>query len=428
MNNNIEVLLLNVLFIIVPILLYQLFWIDRDKGNHKVKKVIPILFASGSVILCLGFPVVFAPGFTFDLRHVPLLLGTLYGGFRYGIILFLTIAFYRLFIGGEGVYINYFVISSIILTGLFLRTFYLKIGLSFKVLLASLMSIVSASMVFFLFFIFYKNEAASITLVESLFPYALIQGLTTALTIYLIEAIRRNILIREQAIQTEKAQVVSQLAASISHEVRNPLTVVKGFLQLLQSDDVSTEKRKNYVNLSLSELNRAETIINDFLSFAKPSTKKMTQINIIDEMKHVQNILSPYALMNHVQIKLDSSGKYSFIGDQQSFRQCLINMGKNSIEAMPQGGTLHFVVSGLNDTILIDIKDTGEGMTSDQIEKLGTPYFSTKEKGTGLGMTVVFSVIESLGGQINVKSELGEGTCFTVRLPAVTTLANQKIN
>ncbi|HEY4551451.1 MAG TPA: ATP-binding protein, partial [Bacillus sp. (in: firmicutes)] len=105
------------------------------------------------------------------------------------------------------------------------------------------------------------------------------------------------------------------------------------------------------------------------------------------------------------------------IGEKKKFQQCLINILKNGIESMPDNGHLQIRQSVTNDMIKIDIRDEGKGMTQEQINRLGEPYFTTKEKGTGLGMMVSYSIIKSMNGTIKVTSEYGKGTCFTLKLP-----------
>ena len=242
------------------------------------------------------------------------------------------------------------------------------------------------------------------------------------------EGIRTYSSLLQNLIKAEKLQMVSHLAASISHEVRNPLTVSRGFIQLL-SDDTSPEKRKEFVSIALKELDRATDIINDYLTFAKPAIEKNEKININEEIQQAINVICPLATMNGVEIeqKIDDPEQNQFmsIGERKKFQQCLINVMKNGIESMKsKGGKLQIHLSGFEDTVKIEISDQGVGMSQEQINRLGQPYFSTKETGTGLGMMVSYSIIKGMNGTIDVSSELGKGTCFRLTLPAF----QQKIN
>ena len=212
--------------------------------------------------------------------------------------------------------------------------------------------------------------------------------------------------------------MVGHLAASISHEVRNPLTVSRGFIQLL-SEDISAQSRKEYAEIALMELDRATEVINDYLTFAKPTLEKEEKVNIHEEIQHAVNVITPLATMNGVQLSLSllEQEQYFTKGERKKFQQCLINILKNGIESMEDGGNLRIEQGVTDNMIIIKIRDEGKGMTQEQINRLGEPYFTTKEKGTGLGMMVSYSIIKGMKGTIKVSSEYGKGTCFTLKLP-----------
>lgn len=222
--------------------------------------------------------------------------------------------------------------------------------------------------------------------------------------------------LRENELRMEKLDAVSQLAASISHEVRNPLTVTRGFLQLLLRTPVSDIQR-SYVELALSELDRAGGIITDYLTFAKPDIETVEVFEVEEELKHVVSFVTPLANMQLVDIGV-VSGRGSLIsGEKAKFRQCILNLMKNGIEAMPMGGTMRIGVSRGVGHAVISIEDTGLGMDEEQVSRLGTPYYSTKEKGTGLGMMVVFSLVHAMKGHVEVISARNSGTTFKLRFP-----------
>ena len=232
------------------------------------------------------------------------------------------------------------------------------------------------------------------------------------------EGIQKNLQVLQKLIKAEKLQTVSHLAASISHEVRNPLTVARGFIQLL-SEDISTHSRKDYADIAIKELDRATEVINDYLTFAKPTLEKEEKINVNEEIQHAVNVITPLATMNGVQVKLSLLEHHLCFtkGERKKFQQCLINILKNGIESMENNGELQILQTYTNDIIQIDILDQGKGMTQEQINRLGEPYFTTKEKGTGLGMMVSYSIIRGMNGTIDVTSESEKGTRFTLKLP-----------
>ena len=152
----------------------------------------------------------------------------------------------------------------------------------------------------------------------------------------LLEVILTNFQVLQNLVKAEKLQTVSHLAASISHEVRNPLTASRGFIQML-SDDISTSSRKQYVEIALQELDRATEVINDYLTFAKPTLDTNETINISKEIQHAVNVIMPLANMNAIQIHVSllPYDHYFVKGERKKFQQCLINILKNGIESMP---------------------------------------------------------------------------------------------
>jgi PAS domain S-box-containing protein len=215
-------------------------------------------------------------------------------------------------------------------------------------------------------------------------------------------------------------KTVSQMAASISHEVRNPLTVVKGFNQLLRNQNLTEEQKNLYIQLSLEELDRAESIITDYLTFAKPAIEHLETLELSKELDYIVHVLNPYATMGNIVIQLEKEKEpLHILGESRELRQSLLNIMKNGIESMEPGGRLSIHVKKIKENAVITIRDTGKGMSAEQIEQLGTPYYSTKDKGTGLGTMVAFSIIKAMKSEINVDSEIGKGTCFTISIPLV---------
>lgn len=224
----------------------------------------------------------------------------------------------------------------------------------------------------------------------------------------------------------ERQYIIGQLAASVAHEVRNPMTVVHGFLQLLHESngEESISEHKHFLKIMLTELERAHVIINDYLSLAKPQAEKIENLNIVEEVAVITETLNPFALLKGVSIKTDLK-KSSFIkGNQGGFRQVLINIIKNGIEATTSGGTLNIQTFCDNERVYIKISDNGIGMSNDQLKDLGLPFYSLKEKGTGLGLTVCYSIVKAMGGKIEVESKLNLGTTFTLSFPQLNELYN----
>lgn len=217
--------------------------------------------------------------------------------------------------------------------------------------------------------------------------------------------------------RSEKMEIISELAASVAHEVRNPLQVTRGFLQLLAAKQNSADKV--YLSMALEELDRASGIITDFLTFAKPEVGKVATLNILDEFLHIEGILVPMANLQGGKISVHIPKDLYIKGNSSKFKQASINIIKNSIEALHGEGEIQVWAYEKDDHVYIHIKDTGEGMEPEVLARLGEPYFSNKTKGTGLGLMVTFRIIEVMGGTLAFKSEKGAGTEAIIRFPSV---------
>jgi two-component system sporulation sensor kinase B len=175
------------------------------------------------------------------------------------------------------------------------------------------------------------------------------------------------------------------------------------------------------------ELVSAERVIQDYLTFAKPSLEKLEELNVKSELRQIINILQPLANQNSVQIITDFSVIGFIKGDNQKFRQCFVNVLKNGIESMPNGGFLNISTKFNKNYVTIKVKDSGVGMTGDQLQRLGEPFYSTKGKnGTGLGMMVVYSIVRAMDGTISVESEVGKGTTLLFKFPTVPIMMNNQ--
>ncbi|MGM7700767.1 ATP-binding protein [Pseudalkalibacillus sp. Hm43] len=239
----------------------------------------------------------------------------------------------------------------------------------------------------------------------------------------LVQVIMQDITDRKetekQLMQSEKLSVMGELATGIVHEVRNPLTILKGFLKIM--DKETSPKGKEYIKIMLGELDRINTIANDLLYFSKPHDSNIHPHNIVRIIQEVIFLLDTSAFRKRISIHIHSEEDHiEVVGDEVQLKQAFINFIKNAIEATSQEGHISVHIDkGLKD-ISISIMDTGCGMTGEQLEKLGTSFYSTKENGTGLGLMVTYNIIKNHHGHVTVGSTVGQGTTFTVRLPIST--------
>ncbi|MEK5447930.1 sensor histidine kinase [Paenibacillus sp. FSL R7-0331] len=216
--------------------------------------------------------------------------------------------------------------------------------------------------------------------------------------------------------RSEKMEIISELAASVAHEVRNPLQVTRGFLQIL--GERSASKEKEYLNMAMQELDRASVIITDFLTFAKPGMEEVDVFEVSGELRHVAGILVPLANLQGGTMELHLQDELFVLGSPAKFKQAFINLIKNSVEALQEDGLIKVSAWKSGQHIIISVEDNGEGMKLSELARLGEPFYSNKTKGTGLGLMVSFRIIEAMNGAIHFYSKKGQGTEVVVKLPA----------
>ncbi|MBP1993554.1 CheR family methyltransferase [Paenibacillus eucommiae] len=214
--------------------------------------------------------------------------------------------------------------------------------------------------------------------------------------------------------KTDMLSAVGQLAAGIAHEIRNPLTALKGFTKLLEP---STDK-KNYLQIMSSELDRIETVISELLLLARPPEQQFALQDITQILQDVVMLLETQAILKNVEIVTKFVAMIPLVNCvENQLKQVFINILKNGIESMPQGGIL-LVKVRLNEdkAISISFSDQGIGIPKKTLTKLGQPFYTTKENGTGLGLMVSYKIIANHQGTISIKSTLGKGTTVTIVL------------
>ena len=218
--------------------------------------------------------------------------------------------------------------------------------------------------------------------------------------------------------RAEKMNAIGQLAASVAHEIRNPMTVVKGFLQIFLAKEQMSDEERMYIRLMIDEMNRAETIINDYLSMAKPDLEQTERINGKELAEKAMDLMNSYAMMaKNITMTASRIEEIEIKGNKSELQQVLINMLKNGIEAMKDGGQLSLSLYQEGPFGVFKVSDTGIGMTQDELKRLGTAFYSLKEKGTGMGLTVCYQIVERMKGKIEVESEKGVGTTFRIYVP-----------
>lgn len=213
--------------------------------------------------------------------------------------------------------------------------------------------------------------------------------------------------------KTEKLSLVGELAAGIAHEIRNPLTTIRGFVQIL--DHFSEEKKYLYSKTILEEIDRINFIVSEFMVFAKPHSIEFKACSLFDIIRNVVHLLNAESTMKNVEITEAYHQNDIYIyGEKNQLTQVFLNMLKNAIDALPNGGKINISSSLNEENVIISIQDNGIGMSSEQVSKIGEPFYTLKENGNGLGLMVSYKIIENHRGRITVESEINKGTTFHI--------------
>ncbi|WP_066059700.1 response regulator [Robertmurraya korlensis] len=222
---------------------------------------------------------------------------------------------------------------------------------------------------------------------------------------------------REFIKESEKLTVVGELAAGIAHEIRNPLTSLRGFTQLLE---FQTDLKSEYLPIMITEIDRINTIVGELLLLAKPNKVDFREVELLELLETIVTFMSAQANLHGVTISLETTINKPILtfGLENKLKQVFVNIFKNSIEAMPDGGMITVHLTKRNEKVHIEFIDQGKGIPSEVLEKIGQPFFTTKEEGTGLGIMVCRSIIESHKGVMNIESEVGKGTKVEIILDA----------
>lgn len=244
--------------------------------------------------------------------------------------------------------------------------------------------------------------------------------------IFVFQDITKIIEMEEQVRRQERLATVGGLAAGIAHEIRNPLASLSGSIQVLRGEMELTEDNKRLMDIVVRETDRLNTIITEFLEYARPKTTHTEQIELRSMLDETIMLLkNSRDFHDTIQITRDIEPRILLKGDTQRLRQVFWNLLINACQAMPNGGTIAItamLVSSENKDVPmceIIISDTGQGIAQEYLDKIFDPFYTTKVGGTGLGLAIAYRIIEEHRGSITVLSEPEKGTQFFIRLPVV---------
>jgi len=223
----------------------------------------------------------------------------------------------------------------------------------------------------------------------------------------------------------EKLASLGMLAAGVAHEIRNPLTAIKAWLFIQQKHLQPGTPEHDDAELIGSEINRLERIVHDFLLFARPSEPQLNTVPAEQPLKEIQNLLQPEFEKSNIRITLETASNALIRIDTQQFKQVLLNLAKNAADSIGRDGTIILrsrldgrrLGDGHEESVVLEVADTGQGIPPEVAKRLFDPFFTTKESGTGLGLSIAARIVEKHGGLLQYQTQVNRGTTFGIVLP-----------
>ena len=238
--------------------------------------------------------------------------------------------------------------------------------------------------------------------------------------VFISRDITEKIKLEQYRENNEKLAILGDVAAGFAHEIRNPLTSIKGFVNLLARDEGETEgeTENSYHKIIEEELTKIEEVVDGFISLAKPEAGDVSEVSLLKLVKNAISVLTPQASSKNIRININSQLKTIVIRCQRNqMKQVFINILKNAVEAIEQDGQINVILEEQKNEVCIVIHDNGIGIEEERLERIGVPFYTNKEKGIGLGMTVSNKIISEHQGRLKIESQPGEGTRVVIHLP-----------
>ena len=226
---------------------------------------------------------------------------------------------------------------------------------------------------------------------------------------------------REEQHHLEMARLESlaklgEMGAMLAHEIRNPLAGIKGFAQVIEKKP-REERNSDFARRIVAETRRLEALVNDLLAYTGNDRSSMATVDLGEVVSHIADLLRHEAEQLHIDIVSRCPGKMLIIGNRDRLSQVLLNLGKNAIQAMPDGGTLTITAAVDGNKTTIKVSDNGHGISKEELPRIFEPFFTSKARGSGLGLALCRKIVEDHGGSIEVQSTVGQGTSVVITIP-----------
>lgn len=401
-----DTLLFNIITITYPLFLYLFYSIKKKNLNERKSKTILDISLLSSFFICLYFNNSINKNEQIILLTLPILFSFLYK--RTSISVFMSIVIIDLLFAKN----NYTIFGSIILVTLYyvLYNIYLRKTFSNKKFI-NIYSIINLSFYLFFSIPYLKNREEIIIIISTSIIYFIINKIIACFIKRENEMLDIYLAMRD----VEKEDHIQTSLFKITHEIKNPLAVVKGYISLFDVND--PEKSKRYIDIINNEVDRSLELLNDFKDLSRVNVIKK-EMDIIDLFDDIKETLVPLFKAKKIKYELKCESNVTINADYNRMKQVLVNLIKNSIEASNKDKSLITLTTFYsNSSLYIIVKDNGEGMDKDTLEKIFTPFYTTKHYGTGLGVCLSKEIVEAHNGSLSYTSIPNKGTIAKIVLP-----------
>lgn len=223
--------------------------------------------------------------------------------------------------------------------------------------------------------------------------------------------------IEEQLRRADRLSALGELSAGMAHEIRNPLGSIRGTAEILQEGIDPADERYEFTRILIREVDRLNRVVQDFLRFARPAPVERDRFDVNETLREILALTRQERLKAGVAAEIKGGEIPLLAGDREQLKQAFLNLILNALQAMPGGGQLTVVTRLRDARVEISFADSGQGIAAENLSRIFNPFFTTRQEGTGLGLAITHRIIQGHGGRLEVASQVGKGTTFTVVLP-----------
>lgn len=228
---------------------------------------------------------------------------------------------------------------------------------------------------------------------------------------------RRQQEMRIQLERSQKLSLVGQVAAGVAHELKNPLASIKGAVEIISDDNTGESDRSEFKEILLREIKRMDGTVTEFLEFARPKATRIEEVDLSNLLQSSLRQVEPQATKESIHITEEVAPAIIIPGDREKLHQLILNIVLNAIQASQPGAMVHVSLRRQGNQVEMEFRDSGRGMSPQDLERIFEPFYTTRASGSGLGLAIVKSIIEAHGGAIDIQSKVNAGTTVTVKLP-----------